>query len=54
VSSQFGFLSQHWPFNGNSPDTTHIFVNVGFGFHAELTLDEALQFIKKKEAHLQK
>lgn len=37
-----------------SPDTKHIFVNVGFGFHAELTLDEALEFIKKKEVHLQK
>ncbi|KAK3818139.1 MAG: Prefoldin subunit-domain-containing protein [Linnemannia gamsii] len=35
-------------------DTKHIFVNVGFGFHAELTLDEALEFIKKKEVHLQK
>lgn len=37
-----------------SPDTKHIYVNVGFGFHAELTLDEALEFIKKKEVHLQK
>ncbi|KAF9947994.1 hypothetical protein BGZ65_008383 [Modicella reniformis] len=36
------------------PDTKHIFVNVGFGFHAELTLDEALTFITKKEAFLQK
>ncbi|KAG0264625.1 hypothetical protein BG011_006471 [Mortierella polycephala] len=36
------------------PDTKHIFVNIGFGFHAELTLDEALVFITKKEAHLQK
>ncbi|KAF9927898.1 hypothetical protein FBU30_002785 [Linnemannia zychae] len=36
------------------PDTKYIFVNVGFGFHAELTLDEALVFIKKKEEHLQK
>ncbi|KAF9353460.1 hypothetical protein BGX26_008773 [Mortierella sp. AD094] len=36
------------------PDTTYIFVNVGFGFHAQLTLDEALAFITKKEAHLQK
>ncbi|KAI1307371.1 hypothetical protein EDD11_004485 [Mortierella claussenii] len=36
------------------PDTKHIFVNVGFGFHAELTLDEALTFIARKEKHLQK
>ncbi|KAF9111030.1 hypothetical protein BGX27_005491 [Mortierella sp. AM989] len=36
------------------PDTKYIFVNIGFGFHAELTLDEALTFITKKEAHLQK
>jgi hypothetical protein len=45
------FLDFRRPF---SPDTKHIFVNVGFGFHAELTLDEALEFIKKKEVHLQK
>ncbi|KAF9986801.1 hypothetical protein BGZ75_001422 [Mortierella antarctica] len=36
------------------PDTKYIYVNVGFGFHAQLTLDEALVFISKKEAHLQK
>jgi len=30
------------------PDTSHIFVNVGLGFHAELTLDEALAFAEKK------
>ncbi|KAK3817648.1 MAG: Prefoldin [Benniella sp.] len=36
------------------PDTKHIFVNVGFGFHAQLTLDEALAFITQKEAFLQK
>ncbi|KAF9199039.1 hypothetical protein BGZ49_010881 [Haplosporangium sp. Z 27] len=36
------------------PDTKYIYVNVGFGFHAQLTLDEALVFITKKEAHLQK
>ncbi|KAF9347362.1 hypothetical protein BGX34_003202, partial [Mortierella sp. NVP85] len=36
------------------PDTKHIFVNVGFGFHAQLTLDEALAFITRKEAFLQK
>ncbi|KAG0215405.1 hypothetical protein BGX28_010110 [Mortierella sp. GBA30] len=36
------------------PDTKYIYVNVGFGFHAELTLEEALSFITKKEAHLQR
>ncbi|KAG0330551.1 hypothetical protein BGZ99_000022 [Dissophora globulifera] len=36
------------------PDTEYIYVNVGFGFHAQLTLDEALTFIPKKEAYLQK
>ncbi|KAG0332538.1 hypothetical protein BG004_001206 [Podila humilis] len=34
------------------PDTQYIFVNVGFGFHAQLTLDEALEFISKKEEQL--
>ncbi|KAG0233182.1 hypothetical protein BGW42_007660 [Actinomortierella wolfii] len=36
------------------PDTKYIYVNVGFGFHAQLTLDEALEFINKKEKHLHK
>eukprot|EP00124_Ichthyophonus_hoferi_P000062 Ihof_evm15s2 gene=Ihof_evmTU15s2 len=34
------------------PDTTTIFVNVGYGFHAQLTLDEALVFIEKKTTQL--
>ncbi|KAF9977349.1 hypothetical protein BGZ73_006218 [Actinomortierella ambigua] len=34
------------------PDTKYIYINVGFGFHAQLTLDEALTFITKKEKHL--
>lgn len=38
----------------NSPDTQYIYVNVGFGFHAQLTLDEALTFISKKEGQLSK
>ncbi|KAF9583780.1 hypothetical protein BGW38_008554 [Lunasporangiospora selenospora] len=37
-----------------SEDTKYIYVNIGFGFHAQLTLNEALVFIKKKETHLQK
>ncbi|KAG1469374.1 hypothetical protein G6F56_003294 [Rhizopus delemar] len=36
------------------PDTTYIYVNVGFGFHIQFTLDEAKKFIKKKEEQLQK
>ncbi|CAG8573249.1 53_t:CDS:2 [Diversispora eburnea] len=36
------------------PDTTYIYINVGFGFHVQLTLDEAIAFIEKKEAMLQK
>lgn len=30
------------------PDVSHIFINVGLGFHVELTLEEALTFIDKK------
>ncbi|KAJ2615558.1 hypothetical protein H4S08_001184 [Coemansia sp. RSA 1365] len=36
------------------PDTTHIFVSVGFGFHLEMTLDEADKFIDQKIAHMEK
>ncbi|KAI9178889.1 hypothetical protein H9P43_005551 [Blastocladiella emersonii ATCC 22665] len=36
------------------PDTTYVYVQVGFGFHVQLTLDEALAFIEKKTTHLQK
>jgi prefoldin subunit 5 len=36
------------------PDTQYIYVNVGFGFHVQFTLEEALGFIEKKEKHLQK
>ncbi|SAM04581.1 hypothetical protein [Absidia glauca] len=35
------------------PDTTYIYVNVGFGFHVQFTLDEAKAFIDKKERRLQ-
>ncbi|KAI8099465.1 Prefoldin alpha-like protein [Halteromyces radiatus] len=35
------------------PDTTYIYVNVGFGFHVQFTLDEAKVFIDKKEQRLQ-
>ncbi|KAG5460237.1 MAG: Prefoldin subunit-domain-containing protein [Olpidium bornovanus] len=36
------------------PDTRYIYVDVGYGFHVQLTLDEALAFIEKKEKHLEK
>ncbi|XP_074644728.1 protein UXT-like [Tubulanus polymorphus] len=36
----------------NVPDTSRIFVAVGFGFFVEFTLDEALKFIEKKTKHL--
>ncbi|KAL5179126.1 Protein UXT [Glycine soja] len=31
------------------PDTQHIFVDVGFGFHVEFTWSEALNYIDKRE-----
>lgn len=36
------------------PDSTHIFVDIGLGFHAEFTWDEALQFITAKDEVLSK
>ena len=36
------------------PDPTKIFVSVGLGFFVELTLDEALEFISKKDGELGK
>ncbi|KAK9707490.1 hypothetical protein RND81_07G201100 [Saponaria officinalis] len=36
------------------PDTHHIFVDVGFGFHVEFTWSEALRFISAKEEWLAK
>ncbi|PIA62874.1 hypothetical protein AQUCO_00200709v1 [Aquilegia coerulea] len=36
------------------PDTRHIFVDVGLGFHVEFTWSEAVQFISVKEAKLEK
>ena len=35
-----------------SPDASKIFVSIGFGLYAELTLAEALRFIEKKVIHL--
>ncbi|KAJ1919119.1 Translation machinery-associated protein 46 [Mycoemilia scoparia] len=36
------------------PDTKHIYVSVGFGFHLQMTLEEADRFIDKKQASLEK
>ncbi|KAI8645810.1 hypothetical protein BD408DRAFT_381472 [Parasitella parasitica] len=46
LGSQF-FVQAH------VPDTKYIYINVGFGFHVQFTLDEAKKFIEKKVAHLQ-
>jgi len=34
------------------PDTSHICVSIGYGFYLNMTLDEALRFIGKKEKQL--
>ncbi|KAJ2491863.1 hypothetical protein IWW37_001941 [Coemansia sp. RSA 2050] len=36
------------------PDTTYIYVSVGFGFHLQMTLEEADAFIDDKVKHLEK
>ena len=36
------------------PDASRIFVDIGLGFHAEFTLDEAMGFIAKKDKALAK
>ncbi|KAG2200696.1 hypothetical protein INT46_008820 [Mucor plumbeus] len=46
LGSQF-FVQAH------VPDTKYIYVNVGFGFHVQFTLEEAKKFIEKKVIHLQ-
>ena len=34
------------------PDTRHIFVDIGLGFHVELTWSEALNYITAREEKL--
>ncbi|KAJ4973310.1 hypothetical protein NE237_006484 [Protea cynaroides] len=34
------------------PDTQHIFLDIGLGFHVEFTWSEALEFISRKEERL--
>ncbi|KAJ1723840.1 hypothetical protein LPJ53_001851 [Coemansia erecta] len=36
------------------PDTTFIYVSIGFGFHLQMTLEEADAFIDEKVKHLEK
>ncbi|KAJ2180092.1 hypothetical protein GGH18_001823, partial [Coemansia sp. RSA 530] len=36
------------------PDTEFLFVNVGFGFHLQMTLNEADEFIDQKVNHMEK
>ncbi|XP_042382487.1 protein UXT homolog [Zingiber officinale] len=36
------------------PETSHIFLDIGLGFHVEFTLPEALEFISVREARLAK
>ncbi|KAJ1850406.1 hypothetical protein LPJ73_003467 [Coemansia sp. RSA 2703] len=36
------------------PDTSFIYVNIGFGFHLQMTLEEADAFIDEKVKHLEK
>ncbi|KAJ1725935.1 hypothetical protein LPJ61_005535 [Coemansia biformis] len=35
------------------PDTSYIYVSVGFGFHLQMTLDEADKFIDRKVKHME-
>eukprot|EP00326_Haptolina_ericina_P020654 CAMPEP_0181197708 /NCGR_PEP_ID=MMETSP1096-20121128/16195_1 /TAXON_ID=156174 ORGANISM="Chrysochromulina ericina, Strain CCMP281" /NCGR_SAMPLE_ID=MMETSP1096 /ASSEMBLY_ACC=CAM_ASM_000453 /LENGTH=99 /DNA_ID=CAMNT_0023287657 /DNA_START=247 /DNA_END=546 /DNA_ORIENTATION=+ len=34
------------------PNTLHVYVSVGLGFHAQMTLQEAIDFATKREAAL--
>ncbi|KAJ2743934.1 hypothetical protein GGI20_003372 [Coemansia sp. BCRC 34301] len=36
------------------PDTTYLYVSVGFGFHLQMSLQEADSFIDNKVKHLEK
>ena len=38
--------------NAKVPDTSSVYVNVGLGFHAEMTIDEAIAFSTAQEAQL--
>merc|ERR1712150_311655 len=34
------------------PDTSKIFIDVGLGFHLEMPLEDAVEFLDRKEEHL--
>ncbi|KAJ4460393.1 hypothetical protein PAPYR_3421 [Paratrimastix pyriformis] len=40
------------PVEGHIPDTSKVYVEVGFGFHVEMTPDEAIRFIPRRIALL--
>lgn len=44
------FLHLHW----RSPDTSHIMLHVGFGFHVEMTVPEAQEAIKSRVGWLER
>jgi len=41
-------------FKNWSDDTEYIYMNIGYGFHAQLKLDEAQKYIEKKNQLLEK
>ncbi|KAI9226174.1 MAG: hypothetical protein DHS80DRAFT_32989 [Piptocephalis tieghemiana] len=47
-------LGQGFLAHASIPDTQHIYVNVGFGFHVHMTLDEAITFTHAQQALLEK
>ncbi|CAG8569752.1 9338_t:CDS:2 [Paraglomus occultum] len=47
-------LGSNFYVHAKIPDTSYIYVNVGFGFHVQFTLDEAIEFINKKEKLLER
>jgi hypothetical protein len=46
-------LSSPWS-PTHRPDVSKLYVDVGFGFHVEMTLEEVLAFIPKRVLHLEK
>ena len=47
-----GYLVLHsFTLLSSRPDTSTIFLDIGLGFHAEFTLDEALEAIDKQTEH---
>lgn len=40
--------------NANIPNPRNVYVNIGFGFHVEMSLQEAVSFIDKRIEYLEK